>query len=86
MRAIEQGLPLARAANTGISAMIDPYGRVTASLGLGQEGALDAIIPGPLPATFYARHGDFWGLTATLALLGLTVCALNRGIFLKLRR
>jgi apolipoprotein N-acyltransferase len=86
MRAIEQGLPLARAANTGISAMIDPYGRVTASLGLGQEGALDAIIPGPLPATFYARHGDFWGLTATLALLGLTLCALTRGIFLKLRR
>ncbi len=86
VRAIEQGLPLARAANTGISAMIDPYGRVVASLGLGETGALDAILPAPLPATFYARHGDAWGLAATLALFGLTVCGLSRGIFLKLRR
>lgn len=45
MRAVEEGLPLARAANTGISGMIDAYGRVTAVLGLGQEGIVDASLP-----------------------------------------
>ena len=49
LRAVEEGLPVARAANTGISAVIDPYGRVLASLPLGQEGVLDAALPAPLP-------------------------------------
>lgn len=58
MRAIEQGLPLARAANTGISAMIGPRGEVIESLPLGQAGFVDAVLPAPLPPTFYARMGD----------------------------
>ncbi|MEM6939414.1 MAG: apolipoprotein N-acyltransferase [Pseudomonadota bacterium] len=58
MRAIEQGLPLARSANTGISAMIDPYGRVTAMLPLNTMGVLDAPLPAPREATFYSRTGD----------------------------
>ena len=58
MRAIEQGLPMARAANTGISAMIDPWGRVTASLGLNTEGFIDARLPKPLAPTLYSRSGD----------------------------
>ncbi|MBW4710338.1 apolipoprotein N-acyltransferase [Roseobacter sp. YSTF-M11] len=58
MRAIEQGLPLMRAANTGISAMIDPRGRVIASLPMGVAGYADAPLPAPLPATLYSRIGD----------------------------
>jgi apolipoprotein N-acyltransferase len=57
-RAIEQGLPLVRAANTGISAVIDPLGRTVAQLGLGIDGVLDSQLPVPIPPTIYARSGD----------------------------
>ena len=57
LRAIEQGLPLVRSANTGISAVIDPYGRTLSSLPLGQEGIIDANLPQGLPPTFFAGHG-----------------------------
>jgi apolipoprotein N-acyltransferase len=58
LRAIEQGLPLVRAANTGISAVIDPMGRVIAQLGLGLEGVLDSGLPTAIPPTPFARAGD----------------------------
>ncbi|WP_423876585.1 apolipoprotein N-acyltransferase [Bradyrhizobium sp.] len=58
LRAIEQGLPLVRAANTGISAVIDPLGRLVARLGLGLEGVLDSNLPAAIPPTPYARAGD----------------------------
>jgi apolipoprotein N-acyltransferase len=57
-RSIEQGLPLVRAANTGISAVIDPLGRTVAQLGLGIEGVLDSSLPVAIPPTIYARAGD----------------------------
>lgn len=63
-RAIEEGLPLVRSANTGISGIIDGHGRVIALLGLGQRGVVEGPLPTALPATFYAVWGDwsFWAL------------------------
>ena len=58
VRMIEEGLPLVRAANTGISAVVDPLGRVISSLPLGAEGVLDAGLPQPIEPTIYVRAGD----------------------------
>lgn len=57
-RAIEFGLPLARAANTGISAVIDAKGQVVAHLPLNEAGVLDVILPGTGAPTLYARVRD----------------------------
>lgn len=57
VRAIEQGLPVARAANTGISAVIDPYGRILAEVGLGEKGVIDADLPKVGPATLFVQFG-----------------------------
>ena len=57
-RAIEQGLPVMRAANTGVTAAIDAGGRVRSSLPLGVDGHIDAALPAALPPTPYARTGD----------------------------
>ncbi|WP_316177824.1 MULTISPECIES: apolipoprotein N-acyltransferase [unclassified Bradyrhizobium] len=57
-RAIEQGLPLVRSANTGISAVIDPVGRIVKQLPLGAEGVLDSALPVALQPTVYAKLGD----------------------------
>ena len=58
LRAIEEGLPLVRAANTGISVVTDPLGRIVAQLDLGVEGVLDSRLPSAIPPTPYARAGD----------------------------
>ncbi|GIL39247.1 apolipoprotein N-acyltransferase [Roseiterribacter gracilis] len=74
VRAVEQGLPLARAANTGISAMVDPYGRITASLPLGEMGVVDANLPAALNPTPYSHHGNtiFWAISVLLTACSLT--------------
>jgi len=68
LRTIEQGLPLVRAANTGISAVVDAYGTIRSQLALGHAGTLDAPLPKALPPTLYARFGDL--IMALMVLLG----------------
>uniref|UniRef100_UPI001CD67A19 apolipoprotein N-acyltransferase n=1 Tax=Xinfangfangia pollutisoli TaxID=2865960 RepID=UPI001CD67A19 len=84
LRAVEQGMPLVRVANTGISAVVDARGRIAQDaagrpllLPLGVEATLDAALPGTLPAPPYAQIGDLplW----LLLLSGLGLMALRRG-------
>lgn len=72
LRAVEEGLPMIRAANTGVSAVIDSYGRILASLDMEREGVVDHALPSPRAATLYSRWGD-WTVLALLLLLGLAI-------------
>lgn len=77
MRAIEFGLPLVRAANTGISAVIDPYGRTLAMLPLGTEDVLDSPLPASLPNTLY-RTWTWYSFAAVMICLGLLALSGSR--------
>ena len=59
LRAVEQGLPLIRAANTGVSAIVDPYGRILAELPLGDAGVLDGILPKSIAPTVFSEMNQF---------------------------
>jgi apolipoprotein N-acyltransferase len=69
MRAVEEGLPLLRAANTGISAAFDAHGRELGRLNMQQTGTMVVALPGPLTETLFARFG-LWlpGLAGAVAL------------------
>ena len=71
LRAVEEGLPLVRAANTGISAVIDPFGRTIGRLALGTEGVLHAALPGALGRTPYAIIGDWTMILVLIISLGI---------------
>jgi len=68
LRAVEEGLPLVRAANTGISAVVDAYGRVVARLGLNRRGTIDAPLPKALETRpLFSRLGDWSVLILLIA-------------------
>jgi len=71
LRAVEEGLPLVRAANTGISAIVDAYGNRISSLDVGEQGVVDGFLPSAGPPTVYSRYGD---LTFWITVLGI-LCA-----------
>lgn len=78
LRAVEEGLPLVRVANTGISAIVDPWGRVVAKLDLGLADVVDGGLPRPLAqATAFARHGN--AIPLSLAVLALLIGGLLIG-------
>jgi apolipoprotein N-acyltransferase len=70
LRTVEEGLPMIRGTNTGISAVIDAYGRVLASLDMQQEGIIDHRLPAARSPTPYSRWGD-WTLLVMVVFLAL---------------
>ncbi|MGL4811823.1 MAG: apolipoprotein N-acyltransferase [Beijerinckiaceae bacterium] len=76
MRAIEEGMPLVRAANSGISGIFDSYGRPVRTLGLGIEGVIDGPLPVATGPTLYARLGD--SIPAMMVLFSLAVVLRRR--------
>ncbi len=80
MRAIEQGLPLVRVANSGITAVIDPYGRILQYLPLGISGSIYSKLPEAAASnTIYSRYGDmiFWLLIIASIIAGLMIQRLS---------
>lgn len=75
LRAIEEGLPMVRVANTGVSAIIDAYGRVLQSLPLGEEGVIDGELPGAAAPTIFSKYGAL----VFLALLALATALALKG-------
>lgn len=88
-RAIETGLPVARATPTGVSAMIDPWGRIVEGqrLGSGVMGVLDVRLPAPAAETAYGRFGDlfFWIMIGLGLAIGLVGTRLDRNELLVTR-
>ncbi|MEO1205193.1 MAG: apolipoprotein N-acyltransferase [Pseudomonadota bacterium] len=80
IRAVEEGLPLVRAANNGISAVVGPHGHIKKILHLNEKGAIDAMLPSRLNNTVYAQFGDIPFLAIWLCIMILIgVTRLGRG-------
>ena len=77
LRTIEEGLPMIRSANTGVSAVIDAYGNVLASLDMSREGIIDHVLPPARAWTPYAKWGDA-ALLVLLVSLALSLVAGDR--------
>ncbi|MFN3743353.1 MAG: apolipoprotein N-acyltransferase [Hyphomicrobiaceae bacterium] len=76
VRAVEEGLPLVRVANNGITAVIDGRGHIRHRLDLDVVGVIDAAVPPPMPPTLYSRFGDLW--FALMLLVGVATVFAGR--------
>ncbi len=77
LRAVEEGLPVIRAANNGISFVSDAYGRIEERLALGQRGVVDAALPVALPHTYFSHMGNM-PILVFICLLLVSLLGLNR--------
>ncbi len=73
LRAIELGLPLVRVANSGVSAVVDGFGREIVAAPLGVEGVMDSDLPVALPPTWQSRFGSLTAAAIGLVFLALTI-------------
>ncbi|HET6388945.1 apolipoprotein N-acyltransferase [Hyphomicrobium sp.] len=73
IRAVEEGAPLIRAANNGISAVVDPYGRALQTLGLNVRGSLDSALPEAISPPLYAQFGEWLFLLILASFAGIAV-------------
>ena len=79
LRALEQGLPVVRVANTGITAMIDARGQLTARLPMNEQGHLDAVLPPQIAVRpLFATYGELPILLIVLISTGLGIAAMSR--------
>ena len=76
LRTIEEGLPMIRSANTGVSAVIDAYGNVRASIEMQREGIIDSVLP---PARVWTPYGRWGDLTMAALLMFLVFVMVVRG-------
>ena len=78
LRTVEEGLPMVRAANNGISAFVDPYGRVLRRLGLNEVGVLDGGLPKPAATVPPYAYLGAWAVAILALLAGLAAWLLRR--------
>src|SRR5437773_395105 len=74
LRAVENRVAFARAANTGISGFIDPQGRILVATTIFSEQAITGVIPLGRTRTFYTRYGDAFAYTCAI-ITGLLLLA-----------
>ena len=83
VRAIEYGLPLVRVANTGISSMINPVGKVVKKINLNNKGHIDVLMPDNIEETIYSRYGKYLFLMF-IYIIGLFIVDNKKDYMLKL--